>query len=62
VYRFILKRAIGKDWKGKLSIIIYAVAIATAFFSPWFANGLYVIVALLWLIPDRRIEGVLVSE
>jgi len=55
----LLKRAIGPDWKGKLSIVLYATAILVAFLSHWISQGLYVLVALLWLIPDRRIERVL---
>jgi len=51
-----LAEALGKDWKGKLSVIIYAVAILLAFFNPWIAFGLYVVVAMMWFIPDRRIE------
>jgi len=55
----ILKQAIGGDWKGKLSPILYAVAIPLAFWQRWAALAIYVVVALLWLIPDRRIESVL---
>jgi uncharacterized membrane protein len=55
----VLKRAIGNDWKGKLSLVLYAVAILLAFWWQWAALGLYAFVALLWLIPDRRIEKVL---
>lgn len=54
----ILKRAIGWDWKGKLSPLLYLAAIAGAFWSHWIAQGLYVLVALFWLIPDKRIERV----
>lgn len=50
--------AVGKDRKGVLSILIYAVAIPLAFFNHWVAFGFYVLVALIWLIPDRRIERV----
>ena len=53
-----LATAIGKDWKGKLSPVLYAVAIAVSFFRPWLAACLYVAVALTWLVPDRRIERV----
>ena len=53
-----LARSIGRDLKGKLSPVLYAVAIATAFFRPWISCSLYVLVALMWLIPDRRIERV----
>jgi uncharacterized membrane protein len=55
----ILKKAIGGDWKGKLSPVLYAVAIPVAFWWRWGSLALYVVVALLWLIPDRRIESVL---
>jgi uncharacterized membrane protein len=55
----ILKKAVGGDWKGKLSLILYAVAIPLAFLWQWGSMSLYVFVALLWLIPDRRIENVL---
>ncbi|HEV2844959.1 MAG TPA: hypothetical protein VG477_08945, partial [Thermoanaerobaculia bacterium] len=55
----LLKRAIGGDWKGKLSPVIYLVAIAAAFWSQWIAQGLYVLAALIWLVPDRRIENAL---
>ena len=55
----ILAVAIGKDWKGKLSPVLYFAAIPLAFVSPLIASGLYVFVALLWLIPDRRIERAL---
>ncbi len=49
--------AVGKDVKGKVSAALYAVAIPLAFVQPWIAAALYVIVALLWLIPDPRIEA-----
>jgi uncharacterized membrane protein len=52
----LLALAIGKDWKGKLSPVLYLIAIPLAFVSSWVASGLYVFVALLWLIPDPRIE------
>jgi len=55
----LLRRAIGGDWKGKLSPLLYAVAIGLAFLSASVAIAIYVIVALMWLIPDRRIERVL---
>jgi uncharacterized membrane protein len=55
----ILATAIGCDWKGKFSPVIYLVAIPLAFVSPWIASGLYVFVALLWFVPDRRIERVM---
>jgi uncharacterized membrane protein len=55
----ILKEAIGGDWKGKLSPALYVVAILCAFWSPWVSQGLYTLVALMWLTPDRRIERAL---
>ena len=58
----LLAAAIGRDWKGKLSPVLYLAAIPLAFVSPWIASGLYVFVALLWLVPDRRIERVLVKD
>jgi uncharacterized membrane protein len=58
----LLKRAIGNDWKGKLSPLIYAIAIATAFWSQALSQGLYVLVALIWLVPDRRIENMLAGK
>ena len=57
-----LAAAIGCDWKGKISLVIYAVAIAISFVSPWSASALYVLVALMWLIPDPRIERSLPGE
>ena len=58
----LLKKAVKGDWKGKLSPVIYLAAIPGAFWSPWISLGLYVLVALVWLVPDRRIERVLVSK
>ena len=55
----VLKAAVGGDWKGKLSPIVYVVAIAVTAWQPWVAQFLYVSVALLWLVPDRRIERAL---
>jgi len=52
----VLARAVGGDRKGKISLVLYFAAIPLAFVSPWIAGGLYVFVALLWLIPDPRIE------
>lgn len=51
--------AIGKDFKGKVSVISYAVAILCAFVNSWISCALYVLVAIMWLIPDRRIEKTL---
>ena len=55
----LLKRAVGRDWKGKLSPVLYVVAIGATLRSPWTAEAIFVAVALMWLIPDRRIENVL---
>jgi uncharacterized membrane protein len=52
-----LAQAVGKDFKGKVSPVLYAVAIAAAFARPWASHAIYAAVALLWLVPDRRIEG-----
>ena len=55
----LLKKAVGRDVKGKLSVIFYAIAIVCSFWIQWIAVGLYILVALIWLVPDRRIERVL---
>jgi uncharacterized membrane protein len=55
----VLASAVGKDFKGKISVVIYVVAIALSFQNRWVALGLYFFVAFMWLIPDRRIERVL---
>lgn len=55
----VLKQALGGDWKGKASPLLYCAAIAAAFWSPRVAQGIYVFVALMWLVPDRRIERVI---
>ena len=58
----LLAVAVGSDFKGKLSPVLYMIAIPAAFQSRWLAAGLYVAVALIWLVPDRRIERVLERE
>ncbi|HME40268.1 MAG TPA: TMEM175 family protein [Steroidobacteraceae bacterium] len=58
----VLKTAVGADWKGKLSPALYLIGVAAAFRAPWIAQGLYLLVALLWLVPDRRIERALISR
>ena len=58
----LLKKAVGRDWKGKASPVAYLIGTAAAFRSPPLAQGLYLLVALLWLVPDRRIENVLVRR
>ncbi len=52
----VLASSIGKDWKGKVSLLVYAVAIPLAFVRPWTACACYMLVAVMWLLPDRRIE------
>src|SRR6266581_4145343 len=54
-----LAKALGKDFKGKISIVIYVAALPLAFVHPWIACGLYVLVAAIWLCPDRRFEKLL---
>ena len=54
-----LARAVGGDLKGKMSLSVYALAIPLAFVHPWIALALYVVVAMIWFIPDRRIESVI---
>ncbi len=58
----LLAQAIGGDLKGKISIVLYAVAIPAAFLQAWIAYGVYVAVALVWLVPDKRIERVMAAE
>jgi uncharacterized membrane protein len=52
-----LARAVGRDRKGKGSILLYIAAILLAFVNQWISDGIYVLVALIWLVPDRRIES-----
>lgn len=56
-----LATAMGRDTKGKISIVLYALAIPLAFLNSWIACALYVAVALIWLVPDRRMEKVVTS-
>ena len=58
----LLASALGRDWKGKLSPVVYLGAIPMAFVSPWISSGLYVLMAMLWLVPDRRIERALLKR
>jgi uncharacterized membrane protein len=55
----LLRNAIGRDLKGKFSLLLYVVAIVATVFSPLIAKTIFVAVALMWLMPDRRIERVL---
>jgi uncharacterized membrane protein len=57
----LLREAVGRDWKGRLSPLMYAIAILMAFWSRWVSLAIYVAVALIWLVPDRRIEKALSS-
>ncbi len=58
----ILAQAVGRDVKGKLSVILYMLAIGVTIFCPWLAALIYTLVACMWLVPDRRIEGALAEE
>jgi len=58
----VLRRAVRADWKGKLSMLVYLVAMVTAFRWKWISLALYIFVALLWLVPDRRIEHALTAH
>ena len=51
--------AVGGDLKGKLSLLIYLAAIPLAFVRPWIAISLYILIALMWFVPDRRIESII---
>jgi uncharacterized membrane protein len=57
-----LAAAVGGDMKGKLSALVYAIAIPLAFVRPWIAGTLYVGAAIMWLTPDRRIERIVAAE
>ena len=58
----LLQKAVGSDWKGKLSPFLYLAGILSAFRSPWIAQVLYAVVALIWIVPDRRIEQVIARD
>jgi uncharacterized membrane protein len=58
----LLSKAVGMDLKGKMSPVLYLIAILSTFFQPWIAQALYVLVALLWLLPDRRIERTVIGH
>lgn len=57
-----LAQAVGRDWKGKSSPPLYCLGIGASFWNTWVAGGIYVAVALMWLIPDRRIERTLIDK
>ena len=58
----LLRKAVGRDRKGYISVAIYMAAVAVACVAPWIAGALYALVAFLWLVPDRRIERVLTGK
>ena len=58
----LLQIAVGRDLKGKMSPVLYVIAILAAFLSQWIAGGIYVLAALIWLVPDRRIEQALRNQ
>jgi uncharacterized membrane protein len=58
----LLAQAVGGDFKGKILVVLYAIGAGVAFIQPWAAQALYAGVALMWLIPDRRIEHMLPKE
>ncbi len=58
----LLSKAVEKDRKGKVSQMLYVIAILAAFWNQWISDGLYVVVAIIWLVPDRRIERVLEKQ
>ncbi len=58
----VLAHAVGKDWKGKVSPVLYLIAIVVAFSSHWVSKAIYALVALMWLIPDQRIERLLARK
>ncbi|MEO6976369.1 MAG: TMEM175 family protein [Gallionella sp.] len=55
----LLAKAVGRDLKGKISPLLYTIAIVAAFWNQWLADALYVLVAIMWLVPDRRIERIM---
>lgn len=58
----VLAKAVGKDLKGKASPLLYIVAVGASFWVGWLAITLYIFVALMWLIPDKRIENILIDQ
>ena len=58
----VLKGAIGRAWKEKISPMLYVTSIAAAFWLPWISQAIFVLVALIWLVPDRRIEKALAGS
>ena len=58
----VLRAAVGRDWKGRISPVLYTIAIVTACWMPAVAGAIYVVVALMWLVPDRRVEHALAAH
>ena len=58
----VLAKALGRDLKGKISGVLYVAAIMLAFVNPWISLAIYALVALIWLMPDRRIEHAIAAE
>ena len=58
----LLAKAIGRDIKGKISPVLYILGITTSWINPWISGAFYILVALIWLIPDKRIETVIGDE
>jgi uncharacterized membrane protein len=58
----VLAEAVGDDFKGRISLVLYSAGVVLAFVSPWLSMGLYVLVAIMWLVPDRRIETIIRRE
>ena len=58
----LLRKAVGNDVKGKLSLVLYTIAILAAFVEQWVSDAIYVLVALIWLVPDSRIENALAQQ
>jgi uncharacterized membrane protein len=58
----LLKKAVGDDWKGKSSGVLYLIGVVLSFWRAWAGQCVYLLTALMWLIPDRRIERVLATE
>ncbi|TMH43660.1 MAG: DUF1211 domain-containing protein [Betaproteobacteria bacterium] len=58
----LLAKALGSDFKGKVSVVLYLAAVVLAFVQPWISLAIYVLVALMWLVPDRRFERLLAEH
>jgi uncharacterized membrane protein len=58
----VLARALGSDIKGKISPVLYVTGVVLAFVSPWVSVAIYALVAIMWLVPDRRIENAISRE